>query len=64
MTKPVRVLVVGTALSVGLGVAGGELGVYLGAPFYFGFFFGFVLTGLITMFWLAAVLSKPPAGGN
>jgi hypothetical protein len=59
MSRPVRVLLIGVGLCVVLGIVGGAIGIHFGAPFYFGFFFGFVLTGLVTLFRLASVLSGP-----
>ncbi len=57
MKRANRVLIVGVILSILLAVGGGLAGGWLGAPFYFGFFCTFTLAGLITMFWLAAVIS-------
>ena len=55
-----RVLIVGSILTLLLGIGGGWAGEWLNAPFYFGFFTTFTLAGLITMFWLAAVISDTP----
>ena len=59
MKRSNRVLIVGTILSFAIGVVSGWAGQLLNTPFYFGFFFGFTLSGLITLFWLAAVISGP-----
>ena len=64
MSRPVRVLVIGTIVSMVLGVVGGFVAVALSAPFYFGFFIGFTLSGLSTLFAIAASVSGPPPPGS
>lgn len=57
-----RQLIIGTFISLALGLAGGYVCVRIGAPFILGFLTGFVLAGLITLFVLAVTLENARHG--
>ena len=58
MTPMQRKFLIGTIISAVVGTIGGLICLPFGAPFILGFAAGFVLTGMISLFAIAAALES------